>query len=422
MEFFNLLVSFIVIILVIYFLIKQYDTKLVLFTAGLFMSIVALSPMTALDAFAQRMSTDGIVQVVCSVLGFAAVMKITECDKHLVHLLAGMHKKVGIFLVPVVTLTTFLINIALPSATGCAAAVGSILIPLLIHSGVRPVMAAAAVFSGTFGSVLSPGLAINTYIANLAEVSVLDVIDNHKIAAIVSIIIVASTLGILAIYLNEHKGYETEDEDFNIDIKTKVKPIFALMNFIPLTILILGTSGLLPFLKMGIAQAMLIGVILAVIVTRTSPSLICDKFFSGMGGAYANILGIIISATVFVSGLQSLGLVDIFIDFLISNPNVSGIGATLGPFFLAIIVGSGDAASFTFNEIVTPHAYTFGMTKEDMGSLTVLSGAIGRTMSPLAGGAIICAGFAKVSTIDVVKRTFYGMILALISTYVIIGM
>ncbi|PHO14445.1 C4-dicarboxylate transporter DcuC, partial [Malaciobacter marinus] len=145
------------------------------------------------------------------------------------------------------------------------------------------------------------------------------------------------------------------------------------------------------------------------------------KFFDGMGGAYANILGIIITATVFVSGLKALGLIDIFIDIIISNPSLAGIGATLGPFFLSIMTGSGDAASFTFNEIITFHANTFGMSIENMGSLIVLSGAIGRTMSPLAGAAIICAGFAKVSTIDVVKRTSFGMVLALITVYIILA-
>ncbi|MBP9566326.1 MAG: C4-dicarboxylate ABC transporter, partial [Sulfurospirillum sp.] len=66
---------------------------------------------------------------------------------------------------------------------------------------------------------------------------------------------------------------------------------------------------------------------------------------------------------------------------------------------------------------VTPFAVEFGTTIERMGSLAALSGAIGRTMSPLAGAAIICAGFAKVSTFDMVKRTALGMILALITAY-----
>ncbi len=422
METLKVLIALITIVGVVYFLVKKYDTKLVLLVAGVFMATVALEPMIAFDSFAKRMTTGGLIQSICSVLGFAAVMKITECDKHLINLLAGLLKKAGIFLVPVATLLTFAINVALPSAAGCAAAVGSIFIPLLIYSGVRPVMAAAAVFSGTYGSMLNPGLSHNPFIAKLAGISVLDVIDNHKLAVIVSIVIASIVLGMLAIYLKEHKGYVSEDEDFKISTDFKVNPLFAFINIIPLIILILGFTGTVPMLKMGVAQAMLIGIFVAVILTRTNPSEVSKKFFDGMGGAYANILGIIITATVFVSGLKALGAVDVFIDFLISNPNLAGIGATVGPFLLAIVVGSGDAAAFAFNEAVTPHAESLGMKIQDMGSLSAISGAIGRTMSPLAGAVIVCAGFAKVDTIDVVKRTALGMILGLVSVYVLLAM
>ncbi|MGB6330061.1 MAG: C4-dicarboxylate transporter DcuC [Halarcobacter sp.] len=422
METLKVLIALITIVGVVYFLVKKYDTKLVLLVAGVFMATVALEPMIAFDSFAKRMTTGGLIQSICSVLGFAAVMKITECDKHLINLLAGLLKKAGIFLVPVATLLTFAINIALPSAAGCAAAVGSIFIPLLIYSGVRPVMAAAAVFSGTYGSMLNPGLSHNPFIAKLAGISVLDVIDNHKLAVIASIVIASIVLGMLAIYLKEHKGYVSEDEDFKISTDFKVNPLFAFINIIPLIILILGFTGTVPMLKMGVAQAMLIGIFVAVILTRTNPSEVSKKFFDGMGGAYANILGIIITATVFVSGLKALGAVDVFIDFLISNPNLAGIGATVGPFLLAIVVGSGDAAAFAFNEAVTPHAESLGMKIQDMGSLSAISGAIGRTMSPLAGAVIVCAGFAKVDTIDVVKRTALGMILGLVSVYVLLAM
>lgn len=422
METLKVLIALVTIVGVVYFLVKKYDTKLVLLVAGVFMATVALEPMIAFDSFAKRMTTGGLIQSICSVLGFAAVMKITECDKHLINLLAGLLKKAGIFLVPVATLLTFTINIALPSAAGCAAAVGSIFIPLLIYSGVRPVMAAAAVFSGTYGSMLNPGLSHNPFIAKLAGISVLDVIDNHKLAVIASIVIASIVLGIVAIYLKEHKGYVSDDEDFKISADFKVNPLFAFINIVPLIILILGFTGTVPMLKMGVAQAMLIGIFVAVIFTRTNPSEVSKKFFDGMGGAYANILGIIITATVFVSGLKALGAVDVFIDFLISNPNLAGIGATVGPFLLAIVVGSGDAAAFAFNEAVTPHAESLGMKIQDMGSLSAISGAIGRTMSPLAGAVIVCAGFAKVDTIDVVKRTALGMILGLVSVYVLLAM
>lgn len=45
----------------------------------------------------------------------------------------------------------------------------------------------------------------------------------------------------------------------------------------------------------------------------------------------------------------------------------------LGPYFMAILVGSGDAATMAFNEAVTPHAATFGMSVIPVFSSTIFA-------------------------------------------------
>ena len=74
--------------------------------------------------------------------------------------------------------------------------------------------------------------------------------------------------------------------------------------------------------------------------------------------------------------------------------------------------GSGDAAATAFNKAVTVNAAQFGIAPMDMGSVAALAGGIGRSMSPIAGACIICAGFAGSSPIEVAKRNIPGMILA----------
>lgn len=76
----------------------------------------------------------------------------------------------------------------------------------------------------------------------------------------------------------------------------------------------------------------------------------------------------------------------------------------MAPFFIAVISGSGDAAAFAFNGAITPFAEQFGLSIMDLGSLAQIAGAMGRSMSPIAGAAIICAGLAKVNPIEVSKR------------------
>ena len=81
------------------------------------------------------------------------------------------------------------------------------------------------------------------------------------------------------------------------------------MPLVPVIILLLGSTKVVPALKMGVPQAMIIGAILALATTRKSPVELTKSFFNGMGDAYANIIGIIISVGVFVAGLKALGLI-----------------------------------------------------------------------------------------------------------------
>ena len=141
-----------------------------------------------------------------------------------------------------------------------------------------------------------------------------------------------------------------------------------------------------------------------------------------MGKAYADILGIIIAAGVFVSGLTSMGLVKTFISAMIDNPAIVKICAAMGPFLLGFITGSGDAATFAFNEAVTPHAVDFGMTSLQMGSMSTLGGTLGRTISPIAGATIIVAGIAGVNPMEVTKRNGLPIVFAMIAGMLVLAM
>ena len=126
-----------------------------------------------------------------------------------------------------------------------------------------------------------------------------------------------------------------------------------------------------------------------------------------------------ISATVFSTGLRSVGLVDSLIDVLTQYTELARWGGSLGPFLLGVISGSGDAAAFAFNEAVTPSSEQFGMTIIDLGTLSSLSGALGRTTSPIAGAVILAAGLAKCSPIDIVRRTAPIMAVSVFVTAVV---
>lgn len=369
--------------------------------------------MNSLNAFAKSMTSSGLIQAVCSCMGFAMVMKYTECDKHLINFLASGLKRARLFLIPGVVLATFLVNVALPSAAGTSAAAGAIFIPIMMAAGIHPAMSAAAVKCGTYGSMLNPGLAHNPFVAKIAGVDVMDVISYHYQANLVSLLVAMIMLTAIAYYLKEDRGYKAEGLEMEDDFK--VNYVYALMPVLPIVILLLGATKIVPAFKMGVPQAMIIGAVCSLLITRTNPVQLSNSFFNGMGKAYGDILGIIIAAGVFVSGLTAMGLVKAFTTAMLNNPAVVKIAAAVGPFLLGLIVGSGDAATFAFNEAITPHAADFGMSVVQMGSMATLGGTLGRTMSPIAGATIIVAGIAGVNPMEITKRNGLPMIGAMIA-------
>lgn len=413
----GLLFGVLCIICAIVLLVLKKDTKTVLLGAGIIMCIAALKPIDAFDAFKDNMIQTGLITSVCSVMGFSFVMKITQVDKHLVHALAKVLVKIRPLLIPGVIISTFIVNISLNSASGVTAAVGTIFIPLLISMGVKPAMAASAVILGTWGSMLSPGLDHQSVISKIANVEVIDVIKVHAKTDITVMIIAAIYLTILAKILKEDKGYKADNTDNEDDNIFKVNPFYAILPLLPvimlLTFNISSVQQVIPWAsRIGVPHAMLIGSILCIFATRTDLQKATNEFFNGMGKGYADIIGIIISASVFVSGMKALGLLDFFINSLKTSTHLVPLAATYGPFFLGVITGSGDSSAIVFNQSVTVHAESFGYEIVNMGSLAALAGALGRAASPIAGATIIAAGIANISPFEIAKRTGPGVFIA----------
>lgn len=406
-----LILGCILVLITLFLLIKRYEARMVLVAAGIVMCACAGNPMVALNSFAKGMGSS-MISSACSSMGFALVMRFTGCDKHLINFLAKGLTKVHFLIIPGVVLATFAVNMALPSAAGTAAAAGAIFIPIMMGAGIHPAMAAAAVKCGTYGSMLNPGLAHNPFVAKIAGVGVMDVIAFHYKANLASLVIAAITITVIAYMTHENKDHFAEG--LELEENFKVNYLYALMPIIPIAILLLGATKIVPMFKMGVAQAMIIGCILALAVTRTNPAELTKSFFDGMGKAYADIIGIIISAGVFVAGMNAMGLVKAFTNAMLNNPAIVKIAASVGPFLLGLIVGSGDAATFAFNEAITPHAADFGMTPVQMGSMATLGGTLGRTMSPIAGATIIVAGIAGVNPMEIAKRNALPMVLAMV--------
>lgn len=403
----------------IYALVRRYETRLMLLTSGLLMCLIALNPMGALNQFAKQMTNASLIMAICSAMGFAAVCSLTKADHSLVHYLTRPIKGLGLFLIPISTVITFLANIAIPSAAGCAAAVAPTLIPVMLRAGIKPVGAAAAVMAGTIGSLLSPGTSHNVFIANLAHMQIVDFIATHFFWDLIVGALVTVGVFIVCLVMGDHKqttpveaaAEAKKEQDF------QPSPVLAWMPVVPIAILVVGNLWW-PVIHMGVAQAMLVGailtVVLAIFINHDSPQELSRRFFQGTGKGYADVMGLIISASVFACGLRECGLVSAMIEAMQQSSEIARWGGSIGPFVLAVLCGSGDAATLAFNEAVTPSAPTFGMQVPQLGALAFLSGALGRTMSPLAAGMIVICGIAQVNPFEVAKRTALPCIIAML--------
>lgn len=427
-----------IVVVTFYLIYKNYEARLVLALSGLVMAFIGQVVVgtnggvsAAVDAFVKQLVNGGLVPTIVTVMGFGYVMTFTKCSDHLVNLLVKPLARVPVIVIPGAVIITWLLNIVLPSAAGIAAAVGVLLIPALIALKVRPVMAAAAVFIGTWGSVVSPGLMFNPQIADIAfkakEIPAPDamiVIMQEALPCAIGALVAAICLTIICIVLKEGVGStkivkELPDGE-EIQKNFKVNPIKAIIPIIPLALLVLASKqvGVLPTKAFSVPVCMLIGTAIGLIVALFSKQKIGEaskKFCRGAGDGFCDVVILIAAAAMFASGMKAIGLTGALVDAMKGSQSVAMFAAAAGPFVMAAISGSGNAAALAFNQAITPNAADFGLTIVQLGAVAQIAAGLGRSMSPVAGGVIILAGIAGVNPMEVVKRTAIPAIVALIA-------
>ncbi|MCD8340479.1 MAG: C4-dicarboxylate transporter DcuC [Burkholderiales bacterium] len=421
------------IVLVTFWLIyKNYEARLVLTLSGIVMALIgefvvhsSTTVEVAVDAFIKQFVNGGLVPTITTVIGFGYVMTYTKCSDHLVNALVRPLTKVPLIVVPGTVIITWFLNIVLPSAAGVAAAVGVLLIPALIALRVNPTMAAAAVFAGTWGSVVSPGLMFNPQIATIAynakEISSPDamiVIMQEAFPSFVGAICAALVLGLVCLYTKEGVGsVKGEMQDAEAMKDFKINWVMACVPVLPIFLLVLASEqvGLLSNKAFSVPVCMLIGTAVGMIVGifhKQNLGEMSKKFCRGAGDGFSDVVILIAAAALFASGMTSIGLTGALVEAMKGSQSVAVFSAAAGPFLMAAISGSGNAAALAFNEAITPHAADFGLTIVQLGAVAQIAAGIGRSMSPVAGAAIILAGIANANPVEMVKRTAIPCVVA----------
>lgn len=345
---------------------KNYEARLVLFLSGIAMTLLGISLggssvgfSEAVNAFVKQLVNGGLVPTYTTVMGFGYVMSFTKCSDHLVNALVRPLSKVPLLVIPGAVIITWVLNIVLPSAVGIAAAVGVLLIPALIALKVRPVMAAAAVFLGTWGSVASPGLMFNPQVADLAfkagEIAAPDamiVIMAEFLPAFAGAVLSAVILTILALFMKEGVGSQTKVAASAQTKSTevlKINYLYALVPILPLFLLVIASPqiGWLPNKVFTVPCCMLIGTgvgLIIGVINHMKAGDVSKKFCRGCGDAFCDVACLIGAAAVFASGMKSIGLTGALVDAMKGSQSIAMASAVIGPWLMAIVCGHDGAA------------------------------------------------------------------------------
>ncbi len=421
------IIGALIIILAGYALLKGMDVRFVLFMAGILLGILAGDVLSIFNEFQESMGEGKTIAPICASMGFAFLLRITGCDHAMVHYIISPLKKISWFLLPGSCLVGFLTNIAIPSQTAAAAAVGPILIPILTGAGFHPLIAGAALVLGASGGgdLFNPGepevvsiqvgtgAPLNQVMASLAQYEILA-------------FSIAVAIFVLISYLRPPKQDLTYTEEVNDEFKPTI--LRAIMPPLPILTLLFVRPGnplfapLLEFYPQGppVAHVMVFYAFLLILLNFKKITQLTNEFFSGLGYGYANVISLIITANCFIAGLEAVGFMQSIITFIINSGPYAHVLGSLSVWGMAVISGSGTAPSVAFSNGVLPTMSAIDINHAvDLGAISALGSAFGRTMSPAAAVMIFASALIGVSPLAIVKRTAVPIMAGLIITILI---
>lgn len=453
--------AIIAVALVVYMLIKKMDIKITLFAIGIVLMYIAiamgngidikdfastgatmLDPLKAsADIFKQNLSAAGFIILILG--GYSAYMSKIGANDVTVSVLTKpiANIKSTYILVPIVFLLGNLLSLVIPSASNLAIILLATLFPVLKKAGMSTLTAAAVI--ATTATVMptplgSDNVAIANELAKFPAYAGLTVTDYVvKYHAMVSV----PTLGFMAIlhyfwqkYMDKKDIKSVEDEKLEMkeikEIKGSplFKTVYALLPLLPILLLILiyftGSD-----IKLSVEVATILSFIVAMVCElvryKGDKKVLSEteEFFKGMANG-VSIVALLVAASVFVTGLKSIGLISALQTAMVSTKG-TGMGIILPLILVALsllivlLSGSGTALFFAMVPLVMPLAEAAGISPFAISVPMVLAGNLMRAVSPVAAVTVIVAGFIKKSSLDVVKRTSVPMIGGVIFMFVL---
>ncbi len=188
---------------------------------------------------------------------------------------------------------------------------------------------------------------------------------------------------------------------------------------LPLFFMLTFSSLGVKTINVGMATAIILSIFISLVfefIREREVKPVFEKLqgvFDDMGKVFASVVTLIIAGQTFSMGLKSIGAVDSMLHMASSvglSAAVIILFMALLTFIISALMGSGNAAFFSFAPMVPQIAHKIGANTVDMILPIQLSAGFGRTISPIAGVIIAVAGISGLSPFDIVRRTLIPMI------------
>ena len=393
---------------------RGVDVRLVLLAAGLALASLVGKPWLVLDAFVRTLGEEKIVGPICSAMGFAWVLRVSGSDRELARLLIRPIRRVKWLLVPGGCAVGFITNMAITSQTATAAAVGPILVPVMLAAGWHPILVAATLVLGCSagGNLYNPGEADIVTVQSTTGAPLVRVLERVFVPELVGF---ATAVVFFTLFCRRTPRETVEVSfKFDADLDRKIEIGKALLPILPIAILLVlqPRFALVPPLLamypegLPVVHVMVFSTMVAMLVYRHEVSAQTRAFFEGMGFGFVHVISLIIAASCLIAGMEATGLVTKLVTLVSGEGFFAKLFSGVIPWALAVLSGSGTAPSVAFSKAVLPALSKVDLDAAiDIGLLGAIGATFGRTMSPVAAVVIFTSTLVGCTPLQIVKRT-----------------
>ena len=442
----NILICLIIIAITGILLMKRYQSQPILIGMGILMMYIAYEG-NWINAILDESQSTGvlvfdamdIVRITTSENVVSLGLMIMTCAgyaKYMEHIGAGT-RLAHTFIKPlyrlnrpyIVLALMFLLNMGLsicvPNPLSLALLMMVTIYPVLLRLGVSPIGAAAVIATGHLMDV-GPGTVSTLLIAKTVNIPVPNYFVGYQLRLYFLVAIVTAVAHFLWQRYRDRLDGPMDVGDCESIPEAPIGPkLYMIFPLLPLCFILGFSQYGLPGVKMNVTLAMMLAfgiALFAELIRHRNLRIVLKSttvFFEGMGNQFSYAVTLIIGGQVFAQGLVSLGLIDSLVSAL-QTLSLNSVGLTSvmggGMLGLSMVTGSNVAPLFTLVPLVPDIVSNLGLDPITT-MLGMQNGAsLGLFLSPISPVMVGVAGVAHIKSMDLLKRTFVPVLVALITS------